>query len=245
MPYLSQRDVEWIAQDAVAAYERLPEVDGEDRVDPEIFAQRLLGLTLAYRTLSPDGSILGATACEPIGVPVFNSPSSLEYFFLDGKTVLIERDLISEGANRGRYHFTLMHEACHQLLGMIFPTNSGGKASRRRVHYCREERAIGEDYGEEWRANALASAILMPQKMIRTNLNQFELGDGIQVLNRVYAPKEYGRFCEMADYMGVSHQALSIRLKQLGMLGENHLDDPFRMVNIFPGKEWDEMMNDE
>ena len=239
MHFLSRRDVEKISGRAIAAYKKLPEWGGEDSIDPEIFAQRLLGLTLAHHTLSPDGSILGATACEPVGIPIFDTPTSPEYFFLDGKTVLIEQELTSEGANLGRYHFTLMHEACHQLLGMLFPTDKGRDASRYRIHYCMEETMPGVDYWDEWRANALASAILMPLEMIRTNLKRFELGEKILVLNKKFAPKVYTRFCEMANYMGVSHQALSIRLTQLGLLEHNYLDNPFRQVNIFPGKEWD------
>ena len=234
MAYLSRGSIEKIARKAVSAYQRLPGWEGEKqfRVDPEVFAGDLLGLSMAYHRLSPDGSILGATTCGRTALPIFDTPASPDFFPLDGRTILIEEELISEGANRGRYHFTLMHEACHQLLGMIFPMEMQG--SRYRVRYCREEPSAGEEYWEEWRANTLASAILMPVEMIRRNMEKFGLGEKIQTLNRIYFPKIYDGFCRMAEYMGVSLQALSIRLSHLGLLENNYLENPYRMVDIFP-----------
>ena len=41
--------------------------------------------------------------------PMFRDPA---LFHLDGRTLLIDRYLVKEEANKGRYHFTLTHEAC-------------------------------------------------------------------------------------------------------------------------------------
>ena len=187
---------------------------------------------MEYHVLSPDGSILGATSCDRTTLPIFDTPEVLDFFHLDGRTILIEKDLIGEGANQGRYHFTLMHEACHQLLGLIFPEEM--QESRYRIRYYMEGAEAAEDYWEEWRANTLASAILMPLEMIRHNMEEFGLGEKIQTLNRIYFPKVYDNFCRMAEYMGVSLQALSIRLSHLGLLKNNYLENPYRMVDIFP-----------
>ena len=54
----------------------------------------------------------------------------------------------------------------------------------------------------------------------------------IKKLNKVFFPREYEKFCQVAETLGVSKQALSIRLTQLGMLGESYLDDPFRLVDV-------------
>lgn len=77
----------------------------------------------------------------------------------------------------------------------------------------------------------------MPYEMIRSNMTDFRLGNRIHRLNKVFAPNEYSRFCEMASYMGVSKQALSIRLQQLGLLEENHLENPYKLVDIYPDAE--------
>jgi len=243
MRHLSRAELERTAWSLVADYKRLPALEGKvvNRVDPELFARKLLGLSVEYHVLSPDGSVLGETACEPIGVPIFDAPDHPEHFFLDGRTVLIDQSLIERKANKGRYHFTLIHEACHQILGMLFHTDIGRGSPRNRIHYCVEGNQDGDDYWDEWRANTLASAILMPADMVRANMKEFGLGDEIGRLNKVFSPREFTRFCKMTDFMGVSHQALSIRLMQLGMLKErnNYLDNSYRLVDVFPGEEWE------
>ena len=70
-----------------------------------------------------------------------------------------------------------------------------------------------------------------------SNMADFGLDNKIHRLNRVFAPNEYIRFCEMANYMGVSKQALTIRLQQLELLEVNHLKNPYELVDIFPGEE--------
>ena len=43
------------------------------------------------------------------------------YAPLDGRTVFVDESLRSENANIGRHNFTLMHEACHLVYGMLYP----------------------------------------------------------------------------------------------------------------------------
>ena len=47
---------------------------------------------------------------------------------LDGKTILIESDLMKEGANIGRRNYTVSHESCHHILKMLFPHDYGAQA---------------------------------------------------------------------------------------------------------------------
>ena len=63
-----------------------------------------------------------------------------------------------------------------------------------------------------------------------------QLKDGISVLNRIYARKDYERFSEAAKRLGVSKTALVIRSSQLGLVGRNDLYDPHALVDIFPEK---------
>lgn len=161
----------------------------------------------------------------------FRYPRGTRFFHLDGRTILIEKDLIGEGANQGRYHFTLYARGMSPTVGADFPRGNARVKVSGSVLYGG---AAEEDYWEEWRANTLASAILMPLEMIRHNMEEFGLGEKIQTLNRIYFPKVYDNFCRMAEYMGVSLQALSIRLSHLGLLKNNYLENPYRMVDIFP-----------
>lgn len=235
--YLSRHDIEMIAQRVITAYKKLPALCGQriNKVQPELLICDLLGLSMDYHVLSMKGDILGLTACSATTVPIFDGPNSSEYYYLDGRTILIDKRLLSDQANIGRRHFTQVHEACHQIYKMLFPEEYMTNIALKQIHYCTDKRHI-QDWGE-WQTDALTSAVLMPYDMIRSNMADFGLGDKIHRLNRVFAPNEYNRFCEMANYMGVSEQALSIRLQQLELLEVNHLKNPYELVDIFPGEE--------
>ena len=112
---LSRADIERIAGRIVTAYLKLPAVQEEPdgMIQPEILIRELLGLSVEYRTLSRNGSILGLTSCGEVLVTVYDDSGHPEYFPLDGKTLLIDSGLAAGGANEGRRHFTLIHEACH------------------------------------------------------------------------------------------------------------------------------------
>ena len=239
LPRLSRKSIESIANRIIAAYKRLPPLQDStpNMIQPELLVHDLLGLTTEYHTLSRDGGILGLTACGEVDVRIYDDPKRPSYFHLDGRTLLIDCGLIKEGANKGRYHFTLTHEACHQIFKMLFPREYTAPVRLRQIHYCIDPPARGEDYWEEWRTNALTSAVLMPENMVRSNMLSFGLGEKMPLLNRVYATENYNRFSDMADHMGVSKQALAIRLKGLGLLDRDDLQDPYALTDIHPDDE--------
>ena len=89
---------------------------------------------------------------------------------------------------------------------------------------------------EEWQTNVLTSYLLLPKELVYRHMADVGLKDGISVLNRIYARKDYERFWEAAKRLGVSKTALTIRLSQLGLVGRNDLYDPYALVDIFPEK---------
>ena len=71
------------------------------------------------------------------------------------------------------------------------------------------------------------------QDLVRQALLLFGLPEGgIPMLNRVYCPTVYERFADMATFLGVSKKALSIRLRQLGLLEKDYLDNPYALTDI-------------
>ena len=72
----------------------------------------------------------------------------------------------------------------------------------------------------------------MPKKCVDRCMERFGLGDHIRLLNRIFAAADYRRFEAMAEYMGVSKTALSIRLTQLGKITRNDFMDPYALVRI-------------
>lgn len=235
--YLSRFDIEMIAKRVITAYKKLPALCGQQikMVQPELLIRDLLGLSMDYHILSPKGDILGLTACSETTVFIFDSVDCPVQYNLDGRTVLIDKQLVSDQANVGRLHFTQVHEASHQIFKMLFPERYAISGAPGQIHYCTDKRHI-KDW-EEWRTDTLTSAILMPADIVRSNMIEFGLGNRINRLNKIFNPSEYNRFCAMANCMEVSKQALSIRLQQLGLLIVNQRENPYELVDIFPGEE--------
>ena len=222
----------------VKAYMELPDVRNTKiyRIDPELLLEKVLGLTVEYQHLSYDGSILGMTSFTELGVQVLEDDDNEAFFFLDGKTVLVEKDLAFDNKLRGRKNFTLMHEGSHQIFKTLFPNDYGVTQKSSGVHYYKanSERNKPISDWEEWQANTLGAAILLPETLIKQGMFLFNLGDKIECLNKIYSPEVYKRFEALADFLGCSKKALAIRMKQLGLLKKEYLDNPFDIINIYP-----------
>ncbi len=238
MKHLSRLDIEAIAEKYIMAYLELPEVKDTTvyRIDPELFLTKVLGLNIGYTHLSYDNSILGLTTFDEVVVEVLNGADEEECILLDGNTVLIESDLKNDNKLRGRRNFTIMHEGSHQIFKRLFPNDYSSVNNRGASVRC--YKASGERSGrikdwEEWQANTLASAILLPASLISKGMYLFGLGKKIECLNKIYRPQEYEKFSALADFLGSSKKALAIRMKQLGLLKKEYLDNPFDMINVY------------
>ena len=230
--YLSYSDMDRIADRIVRAYAKLPEVSISDflYVDPELLLHSLLGLEIEYRHLSADGMTLGLTAYDEVDLELIDD-GEIELFVLDGKTVLIEKELVG-----GRKNFTIVHEGCHHVLKMLFPRDYGNAPSERRVIRYRESRS--RRTREEWQVDYLASSILMPRELVEQSMAIAGLTGRIEMLNSVWRRREYEAFCNMCFILGVSKQALALRMQRLGLLGTEHLARPNEILDIV--KEDDE-----
>ena len=238
LKHLSRFDIEAIADKYVQAYMALPDVRNTQiyRIDPELLLEKVLGLNVEYQHLSYDGSILGMTSFTEMGVQVFEDDDNEAFFFLDGKTVLVEKDLNFDSKLKGRKNFTLMHEGSHQIFKMLFPNDYGVTQKSAGVHYYKanSERNKPISDWEEWQANTLGAAILLPENLIKQGMYLFSLGEKIECLNKIYFPGVYKRFDALADFLGCSKKALAIRMKQLGLLKKEYLDNPFDLVTVYP-----------
>lgn len=183
----------------------------------------MLGLSVYFRQLSYDHSILGMTAPDEVMVPIFDENKERSIFILDGKTVLIEECLNHSPKATGRRNFTIAHECAHQILYRLYPEIYGPN-QRVLCDYRRNnapKRKIAD--WEEWQADALAACLLLPEDAVKDAMFVYGLGDKVKVLSRKYSEYKYQCFCEMADALGVSRSALSFRMEQLGLLERNEL----------------------
>ena len=79
----------------------------------------------------------------------------------------------------------------------------------------------------------LTSSVLMPRELVEQAMLFVGLRSRIEVLNPEWRQADYNRFCDMCILLGVSKQALIIRLKRLGLLGEEHMRRPNETMNIY------------
>ena len=234
MRCLSRNDLEQIGERVVRSYRKLPEFNGKTiySIMPSVLIEKVLKLKMEYHHLSLDGLVLGVTTSySDIGYRVFDIRDEEQYIYFDGKTVLIERDLKDDIALQGRLHYTEAHEAGHQVLSMLFPEDYN--ASPQKLHFCMAEPVRNEINWKEWQADTLASVLLMPKDIVKQTLFLFGFGETIPRINRVYSSEDYRRFSMMAELLGVSKQALSIRLSQLGLVERNDFDDPYSIIDVF------------
>ena len=218
MLHLSGGDLEAISRRVLKAYRKQENAAlTPQRVNPEVLLKDLLRLKIEYRRLSEDGLTLGMTAFERESVFL---PRCGEYEF-DGKTVLVDSSFLSAFANEGRRNFTIVHEGAHHIIRMLFPKEYACGVQKR-VVVCR---AANSADPEERMIDALTALLLMPEDLLRQNMDEVGLPKGIGILAYEFRD-EYLRFDRVRERMGVSRQALAMRMQKLGLLGRNLLDMP-------------------
>lgn len=236
MKRLSRKALEAIGDRVIRAYMKLPGVEGQPiyRIVPEILAETLLGLKVDYQHLSIDGTILGLTSYESVGIELPGDEEAGEVYILDGNTILIESDLRDDVEQTGRRNFTITHEASHQILKMLFPSDYGARPHEKPIHFCRANSMRNKPISdwEEWQSNTLSSVLLLPKALVEQAMALFGVQGEIRILNRLFARKDYDRFVGMTELLGCSKTALAIRMKQLGYLGEDYLDNPYRLLDV-------------
>ena len=221
---LSRADIEQIAIPIIEKYKQayVPEHHMYYRVDPSELAA-IFGFQIDYLHLTNDGSILGQTATVPLWTTIDDPKSGEIYYYLDGKTILIEEKLQSNPRLIGRKNFTIAHELAHQIINRFYP----GMYDAQYRTFCDYRRTadntkrVSDWY--EWQADALAAALLLPQDALDEAMFMFGLGTKMKVLSRKYSQYKYESFCHMAEFFQVSKTALAYRMEHLGLLERNYL----------------------
>ena len=120
----------------------------------------------------------------------------------------------------GKRRFTLAHECAHQILFQM-ETDKIQEACRRkysaRTAYSLRELKTREDWNE-WQANVLGAAILMPQREIDLAVAYYAKGRKLISYDGTFAYWDKVALDRICQQFGVSKTAAVIRLKQLGHL---------------------------
>lgn len=194
-------------------------------IDVYAVIEKCLDVPYDWKYLTPDQSILGATAFS--GGLLWVWPESKYYDGLrpyqidvEPGTILIDTTL-TEQDNRGRENFTVMHEVFHQVLhkkcfrtmpkNYVHPTAS--RTIDGQIRYASYALAMIEK-----QANACAAAFLMPAELTANTYKSLYRAAGFSRYNYGFI---YNTIKEMAEEFSVSQQAMSIRLQTLGLIDEN------------------------
>lgn len=124
-----------------------------------------------WKYLTPDKSILGCVcfdnSCLPTWEDYMAKKSKHPVFMNFNRGTIVVDQALSEGVDRGKENFTVVHECFHWLLHQYFFSNTNSDS----VHACNSNSfslfECSENDSEinilEWQANYATTCFLMPQ----------------------------------------------------------------------------------
>ena len=239
---LSHADIEEIAAAAIWDFRELcyaapsPHQQSALATPIEQFAAEYLGLDVSYTQLSANGSICGLTAYADTKYEVVEN-GRVRCIPLRRNQVLLDACFIRPRQvkrQNGRRRFTLAHECAHQILFQLEAEEQKETCRLRyaaRKAYSLRELKTREDWNE-WQANALGSALLMPQQTMIQSVRQLTKGRPLRSYEGQFTYLDGIVLTKLCRLFAVSKSALIIRLKWLGWVEElpyAEYDDPLEV----------------
>ena len=205
-------------------------------VDIEGLATEVLGLSIIYESFAgKDEMKLGYLADGSDAVCILKN-GAMKSIVYPWKTMVLSRSLLSVSES-GRKRFTIAHEAAHFILEKLMIADIRACAHHEfdPEHIYRPDE-FRDGFGfPEYCADKLGAALLMPRFNIERAIERFAEGRNFTVYgNNIIPTEDKIRMQYMADGIGVSFQALKIRLKELGYL-ERHSFDEFVRQDLQDG----------
>ena len=166
----------------------------------------------------------------------------VEVLQMDADSVLLEKKFLQQyipqkekQKNAVQRRFTLAHECAHQILFRMESADSQqslkDQYSQRRVYDCYDLKAK-KDWNE-WQANTLGAALLMPTHLIEKYFDRYQQGMPLFCYGGKYPRWEQLAISHLTGFFGVSKAALEIRLKHMGHIVElprEHYYDPTMII---------------
>ena len=212
---LSQEKIEEIAVAVIRDFQK--SFFGSEADDPtrfalptpiDQFASDYLNLKMSFQKLSSDGSIYGLTA-------YVDTEYQIE---VDGsQRSIIEPENIRKLC--GKRRFTLAHECAHQILFQLDADDRKIACHKRPEVRKKGSRVLRtqEDWNE-WQANSLGAAILMPQSEVDRAMWFINSRKPLTCYGGRFYDKDQVKIDTFCGVFGVSRSAATIRLEQLGYL---------------------------
>ncbi len=197
-----------------------------DYIDIDGFVRDFLKCTVIYESIAEkDKDRIGFTGDGKRPLRILKNGKVKEVVY-PRNTIVLDKYLLNPNEYNHR-RFVLGHEAGHILAGRINPDSPACFH-----HFHDNERAytfedMKERYSiDEWQANILVAALLMPRFLMVDALKRFNGGRRLPVYGEsVFHPREKTILNKMAGTLQVSHTALVIRLRDLGMLNRHDISE--------------------
>jgi hypothetical protein len=195
-------------------------------IDVYAVIEKCLDVPYDWKYLTPDQTILGATAFQSGYIWAWPEPYYVEgmlpeQVYVEQNTILIDSTLTEQGSNKGRENFTVMHEVFYQVLHKKCFRSLGRNLLHPTYSKTIDGKIMCSDYGLkvcEQQANACAAAFLMPRKLVYETYAQHCERAGYLREHPDYVPQTIKN---MARDFSVSKQAMKIHLQVLGCINEN------------------------
>ena len=186
------------------------------------FAKDYLGLDVSFYPLSKDGSFLGLTAYAETEY-VLNTNGIQHIIPLKKNQIILDDAFIDPLRIRelcGKRRFTLAHECAHQILYAL--EQDEGKTACRKLYserkvYDRRDKKTKTDWNE-WQADSLAAAILMPAREIKAAMEILTPRKKLITYGNKMPEESKCLISDLCNIFGVSKTAMEIRLKHLGYI---------------------------
>ena len=218
---LSLAQIEEIA--AAALKDFWGNTDGSISATPiDQFARDYLNLEVSFAELSEDGSVCGVTAYTDTKLK-YTLKGIERVLPIKQNQVILDSSFVQPGQVQklcGKRRFTLAHECAHQILFAMEPENikaSFRKRYRETRTYSLRELKNREDWNE-WQANALAAAILMPPETVGLILYRLQCHSKLINYDGWFSYSDKMTLTMFCRWLGVSKSAAVIRIRQLGLL---------------------------
>lgn len=197
-----------------------------------------LGLRVSFAHLSDDGSICGLTAYTDTEY-ASTCRGVTRLIPLKANEVLLDSSFMEPGqvkARCGKRRFTLAHECAHQLLFQMESDEaqrSHEEAYSPRTAYSLRDLKTREDWNE-WQANALGAALLMPQREIDRAMRYLTQGRKLISYGGYFNYGDRMTLGQLCQTLGVSKSAAVIRLRQMGYLEDRPYEEYTDPLEVWP-----------
>lgn len=231
MQTITNRELKNLSNRVLSFYKTKMGIDNDTYcVDIEALAE-LLGFKIHNVDLGSEAELMGFAAFEPTLMNLEDQNGAIIPVSVGKNTIILNNSI--KDTCIGRYNFTAAHEVAHLILDMVYHLGYRVKYRSRPRIIRNETKSSCFDY-EEYIADRLASYILLPDKALRLMFKDSFGKSRIDIISPFDNREHYHSFCKIADFFGVSREALGIRLQQAGLLGTYYSYQHLSKMDIFP-----------